>query len=31
MRFIYQGKTYQSSADLVRAIQYQITMGDLLR
>ena len=31
MCFIYHGKTYASAADLVRAIQYQITMGDLIK
>jgi len=31
MTFLYQGKTYYRAADLVRAIQYQITMGDLIK
>lgn len=29
--FLYQGKTYYCAADLVRAITYQITMGDLIK
>ncbi len=31
MTFRYHGKNYHSAADLVRAIQYQITMGDLIK
>ena len=31
MYFLYQGKTYHCAADLIRAIQYQITMGDLIK
>ena len=29
--FLYQGKTYYRAADLVRAIQYQITMEGMIR
>ena len=31
MMFLYQGKTYYRAADLVRAIQYQITMEGMIR
>lgn len=29
--FLYQGKTYYRAADLVRAIQYQITMEGMIK